>query len=153
VLYIHSVDVETSGQIIVNGDRKESVSDIKAVFIHLEKKERLNNSDIRDITKIDDLFTCDVKICFELYTDSIRLVLDMDEISFHSNNRMFKVLSTSFKTFCEFMNFINISNDRILHSPLFDLFLGRNNYVKYFIYDTVNNKEIIWMIKTKQLNI
>lgn len=124
-----------------------SFNEIKAITLHLIKKPSFKGH-VYKINSIDDLFYEDILIYFNIITNTSMYVSDIDNIKFQFYNNL-----TSNEKIYNLVNFLQKINEKIIISPILKSYINQNNYIKYFVYDTFNNGEILWLIKTKQIDI
>lgn len=138
--------------LVINESIKIYINEIKAVVLNFIKKHLISFS-TRFFSNHNEFYHYDIYPQLLLYTDKI-IVID-EETDFLNKSIRFKNGISIMEKFLNFIDFIYIVNPKVIKSPSLKIYKENNNYVKYFIKEFFceNEDEIIWMIKTKLINI
>jgi len=138
--------------IILDETIKIDVDKIKASLIYFVKKPIIITSPFIIINNLDDLMKLDIKIYAEIIFHNNRILITPDTL-FKKESLFYKLELSSERNILNLMDLISKINHNIVLNPTYEIFKKTYDYVKYFFKETIDDKEVLWMIKTKKINI
>lgn len=126
-------------------------NEIRAVILHLIEKPIFKPSSLISMQKNTDIISMTDEVCLELYSSKNRIILSDSLIKNYCG--IFEKELSFEKNIFKLAKLIYSLNPKTVFSPSFKIYKENHNYVKYFIKETLDDKELIWMINTNILNI
>ena len=136
----------------INKTLKIEVKKIKALLLYFIKEPIIKNSPFIEINSLTDLIHFDVNIYLEIIYEEKRFLITPNTI-FKSCLKFYELKYFSFKNILNLIDLTTKINEKVETNPLYQVFIKSPNYVKYFFKEVLNNKDVLWMIKTKRLNL
>ncbi|MCX7641847.1 MAG: hypothetical protein N2Z20_04355 [Elusimicrobiales bacterium] len=104
------------------------------------------------ITKnIKNIYMKDFYISLKLLISN-KIFWTTPKTKFFSFIKIFKINKVYNENLRELIFILRFLNNNIVISPLAQMYINSDNYIKYFISDTITNKEFLWMKKIKIIN-
>ncbi len=151
-IYITQKNIEIfDNEIILDAKINLYFNEIKAVILHLIEKPILKPSSLIKVEKNTDIISMASEVFLELYSTQKRIILSDSLLKNHC--AIFEKELSFEKNILKLADLIYSLNPKIVFSPSFKIYKENHNYVKYFIKETLDDKELIWMIDTNTLNI
>lgn len=151
-IYITQKNIEIFDKgVILDKEMTIHFNEVKAVILHIIEKPILKPSLLIRMEKNTDIISMTAEVCLELYSQKTRTILSDSLIK--NNSKIFKKELSFEKNIFKIADLICSLNPKTIFSPLFKIYKENHNYVKYFIKETLDDKELIWMINTHILNI
>ncbi len=151
-IYITPKNIEIfDNEIILDAKINLYFNEIKAVILHLIEKPALKPSSLIKMEKNTDIISATTEVCLEIYSSNKRIILSDSLIK--NQSKIFEKELSFEKNIFKLAELIYSLNPKIVFSPSFKIYKENHNYVKYFIKETLDDKELIWMINTTILNI
>jgi len=139
--------------ILINQNINIEIRKIKALILHFIKEPVIKQSPFITAKDAADLISMDVGPYIELiYEDNKRIIIKTDVLLINKSSIYALEPSIEINLF-NLADYLINSNDRIIAAPVYKIYKENNNYVKYFIKELFDDKEFLWMIKNRILNI
>lgn len=119
---------------------------IEAIRIPTLKESILTQRDIKNI------FFDDFYISLKLITTE-KIYWSDTYTRFYSYTSLYKLSENYDDNIRKLISMFKSLNNRIIYSPTINMYLSKDNYIKYFISDVLTSKEILWMKKLNIINI
>lgn len=141
-----------NSKLILDGKKEFFIENIKAVLIHLIKEPYIKKSPFELIEKNTDLIAFQTSIYLEFLSSENRILIT-DKIKFTNHSQKIKLSLSAQNNLFNLVDFVFLFKPDIIKAPVFNIYKEKNNYVKYFIKEEIDDKEVLWMIKTQILDI
>jgi len=138
--------------IIIDEAIKLDIGKAKAVIIHFIKEPSIRISPFLEINDIEDLIYSVLKIYTEIIDNTNRVITGSDTI-FENKSPFYQMDFSSERNAVNLIELISKINKKVVINPVYEIFKKTPNYIKYFIKEILDDKELIWMLKTNQIDL
>ncbi|MEF3279774.1 MAG: hypothetical protein K6357_02245 [Elusimicrobiota bacterium] len=148
---INEIEIKDWG-FIFDRQSEVKIKEIEKILLHFIRKPSINISDYINIEDFSDLITLKTEMFIEIVKKDERILISPDCL-FKNTSRIFNLSFSSEKNILNIFDYIFFLNPTVETGPVSKIYKKTNNYVKYFVKEIIDEKELLWMTKTKQTGI
>ncbi len=138
-------------ELIFEKEYKLKIKEAQKLILHFIRTPKISRTPFIIPDEISDLISFKPEIFLEIITEEKRFLIHPD-CFFKTSSKIFDLSFSSEKNVLNLFDYITFLNHKITKGPVAIIYKTRNNYVKYFIKDCFDDKELLWTIKTENKN-